>query len=304
MPLIHVILRVWQSLLRMNKKKDHVNAPYPMRNLTSKIQNAKLIGGTSSANVYKAVISTATTSKQVAVKSLRIEIFGNIVQSETQEILIRVNAWMTSLEHDNILTPIGFAYGFGPLPSIVYDWMPGGTLTSYLAQNSDSLTILKRFYLIKQIAAGLRHLHYKNVIHKNLHGNNVLIDAAGIAHLADYDVTPAHRGQHIPPSVRWAAQEFFDIQYVVPPTTQSDIYSFGSLSYQILTGREPYYEIRHKSKVSIEISKGNKPSRSYDPPIAERHWEFIQKCWSVPERRPTAAQLLELVSREVELLTT
>ncbi|KAG2740478.1 kinase-like protein [Suillus brevipes Sb2] len=285
MPLLHDLLRVWQNLLTSLgtkiQKKNHLNASssYPIPNLTSKIRKSRRIGGSSSAYVYKAVYSTA--SKQVAVKSWRIENTGH---SEGQELLIRASAWMT-LQHDNILTPIGFTDGFGPLPSIVYDWMPSGTLTTYLEQNSDGLSVLQRFdlaSLFKQIAAGLCHLHYKNIIHGNLHGNNILIDAIGVAYIADYDVTAAHRGQHIPSSVRWAAPERFDSQNVVAPTTKSDVYSLGSVMYQILTSREPYYEARSRSKVSIEIFNGNKPSRSHDTQIADRHWFFMQKCWSVP----------------------
>lgn len=308
MPLFDVVLRIWQSLLTSFgtkiQGKDHLlNASYSIPNLTSKIRKLKRIGGTSSANVYKAVYSTATTSKQVAVKSFRIQKFGNTEQSEGQEVLIRASAWMT-LQHDNILTPIGFAYGFGPLPSIVYDWMSGGTLTSYLEKNSDSLSVLQRFDLIKQIAAGLCHLHYKNIVHGNLHGNNVLIDAMGVAYIADYDVTAAHRGQHIPPSVRWTAPERFDSQNAVAPTTKSDVYSLGGVIYQILTSREPYYEVRSRSKVSIEILNGNKPSRSHDTHIADHHWLFMQKCWSIPENRPSATEVLHFSQLEVELLIT
>ncbi|KAG2360367.1 kinase-like domain-containing protein, partial [Suillus spraguei] len=218
----------------------------------------------------------------VAVKSLRIEKLGN-TGSEGQELLTRANAWMT-LQHDNVLTPIGFVDGFGPLPSIVYDWMPGGTLTSYLKEDSDNISVLQRFYL-----ASLVHSFFQyNIIHGNIHGNNVLIDAKGVAYLADYDVTAAHRGQHIPPSVRWAAPERFDSQDVVTPTTKSDVYSLGSIIYQILTGREPYYEVRNRSKVSIEILNGNKPLRPHDVHIADHQWLFMQKCWSVQK----AAHLL------------
>ncbi|KAG2108012.1 kinase-like domain-containing protein [Suillus discolor] len=300
MTLLHVLLGVWQSLFASSKTNLKTQKKHHSRNLTSKTRKLRLIGKTPSANVYQAVYSTATTSKLVAVKSLRIEIFGN---TEVQEILIRANVWVT-LQHDNILIPIGFTDGFGPLPSIVYDWMPGGTLTSHLEKNSDSLSVLGRFNLIKQVAAGLSYLHYKNIIHGNLHGNNVLINVMGVAYLADYDVTPAHRGQHIPPSVRWAAPERFDSQNVVVPTTKSDVYSVGTIIYQILTSRVPYYEFRKGSKVSVQILDGNKPSRSHDAHITDHHWSFMEKCWSVPENRPSAAEVLHFSQTEVELLTT
>ncbi|KAG2353293.1 hypothetical protein BDR07DRAFT_1615059 [Suillus spraguei] len=304
MLLLQSLSCIWKnlrtSLGTKFQRKDHLNT-YSLPNLTSKIGGSRLIGRTSSANVYGAVYYTSVTSKRVAVKSLRIEKIGNIV-SEGQELLNRANTWIT-LRHDNILTPIGFADGFGPLPSIVYDWMPGGTLTSYLKEDSDSLSVLQRFYLIRQVAAGLCYLHDKNVIHGNIHGNNVLIDAMAVAYLADYNVTAAHRGEHIPPSVRWAAPERFDSQNVVAPTTENDIYSLGSVIYQILTGREPYYEVRDKSKVSIEILDGNKPSRLHHTHIADRHWLFMQKCWTVPESRPSAAEVLHFSQTEVEHLT-
>ncbi|KAG1731191.1 kinase-like domain-containing protein [Suillus paluster] len=298
----HFVVHVWQRLTSIrSKRNDHSNAtPYSMHNLTSRIRKAQWIGGRS-ANVYRATCSIGTTPTQVVVKSLRVEMFSNTGKSESQELLVRANAWM-SLRHDNILTPIGFADGFGPLPSIVYKWMPGGTLTSYLEDNSGSLSVSQRFCLIKQIAAGLCYLHYKNVVHGNLHGNNVLIDAEGVAHLADYELTWAYRGQHIPPSVRWAAPERFDSQSVSAPTTKSDIYSLGGIMLQILTGREPYYEVRSRSKVSIEILNGNKPSRPLDIRIADPHWWFIQWCWTVPENRPSSAEVLHFAQREAELL--
>ncbi|KAG2126830.1 kinase-like domain-containing protein [Suillus clintonianus] len=267
--------------------------------MTSKIQKIKKIGGTSSANVYKAkYYIDNTTSKQVVVKSFR-------GQSESQELLLQAETWMT-LRHDNILTPIGFTDGFGPFPSIVYDWMPGGTLASYLEQNSDSLSVLQKLCiasLIQQIAAGLCYLHDKNVIHGNLHGNNVLIDTNGVAYLADYEVTVAHRGQYIPPSVRWQAPERFDSQGVVAPTTKSDIYSLGAIMLQVFTGREPYFDVRSRSKVSIEILNGSKPSRPHDAHIADHHWLFIQTCWSVPEHRPSAAEVLHFAQSEADLLS-
>jgi len=60
----------------------------------------------------------------------------------------------------------------------------------------------------------------------------------GVAYLTDYDVTAANRGQHIPPSVRWTAPERFDSQNVVAPTTKSDVYSLGSVIYQVRCAHE------------------------------------------------------------------
>jgi len=276
-----------------------------MPNLTGKIRKVNVSGGGRSTYVYKATYSTHATSRQVAVKSLRMAIANNTKQFESLKLLIQANAW-TALRHDNILTPIGYADGFGPLTSIVYEWMPGGTLNVYLQDNS-RLSVLQRFCLIKRLAAGLCHLHYKNVIHGNLYGNNILIDAKGVPYLADYELSGTYPGQYLPESVRWTAPERFDSHGVgdtsYPPTTRSDMYSLGGVIYQILTGRPPYHEVKSKSRVSIKILDGTKPSRPLDLHIADHHWLFMEQCWSPPEDRPSAAEALHFAQTEVNLLS-
>ncbi|OJA19151.1 hypothetical protein AZE42_05391 [Rhizopogon vesiculosus] len=146
MHLLHFLLRVWQCLTTIGVKRYYTATPYSISNLTGKIRKVDLSGGGRSADVYKATYSTGATSRQVAVKSLRITITDHTKQSESQKLLAQVNSW-TALQHDNILTPLGYVDGFGPLPSIVYDWMPGGTLTSYLQDNSNRLSVLQRLTL-------------------------------------------------------------------------------------------------------------------------------------------------------------
>lgn len=73
---------------------------------------------------------------------------------------------------------------------------------------------------------------------------------------------------------------------------------------QILTSHKPYYEVRCRSKVSIEILNGNKPLWSHDTHIVDCHWFFMQKCWSVPGNHPSAAEVLHFSQLEVEFLTT
>ncbi|OAX32371.1 kinase-like protein [Rhizopogon vinicolor AM-OR11-026] len=257
--------------------------PCSMSNLTGKIRKVNLSGGGRSAVVCKATYSTE--------------------QSESQNLLVKANAWI-ALKHVNVLTPIGYVDGFGPLPSIVYEWMPGGILPTYL-QNHPELNDLQRLRLMEQIASGLCHLHYKRVIHGNLYGNNILIDANGVPYLADYELTGACRAQYLPESVRWTAPERFDSHSTdgasYPPTTKSDVYSLGGVMYQIVTGRPPYYEVKSRSKVSIKILDGTKPSRPLDLHIADRYWLLIEQCWLLPEDRPSAAQVLHFAQTEVNL---
>src|SRR5436190_12842409 len=58
---------------------------------------------------------------------------------------------------------------------LVLDFYPHGSLTSYLVENNDSVTWIKKLEIVHSIAAGLWEIHSNGFLHKNLHGGNVLI---------------------------------------------------------------------------------------------------------------------------------
>ncbi|KAJ8517768.1 hypothetical protein ONZ45_g5107 [Pleurotus djamor] len=76
-------------------------------------------------------------------------------------------------------------------------------------------------------------------------------------------------------NVRFAAPEIYRISAdddVLPlPTAQSDIYSFGSITLQTLTGRLPYHYMRTDGQVLIELARGRRPRRPTDSVITEEY---------------------------------
>jgi hypothetical protein len=78
-------------------------------------------------------------------------------------------------------------------------------------------------------------------------------------------------------------------------------HTYTSTIHQILTGRPPYYQVKSRSKVSIEILDGIKPSRPHELHISDHHWLFIEKCWLRPEDRPSAFEALQFAWTEVNL---
>jgi len=214
------------------------------------------------------------------------------------------------LEHNNILPLYGTASDFGPYTSFVCPWMENGNLTQYLGRYGDKLKLSERFRILNEVATGLSYLHSFFVIHGDLTGSNVLIDKDGKSYVSDFgmsDIVAEFQGTSyamscMRGSVRWAAPELYRLQEpnVSPPaSTHSDIYSFGCVMFQVLSGQFPYYDIKQDSHVVILLHQGVKPLRPTEAPIDDKYWGFIQRCWADPNfgDRPTIAEACECLQQ-------
>ncbi|KAG1897311.1 kinase-like domain-containing protein [Suillus fuscotomentosus] len=124
-------------------------------------------------DVWKCVFSDKDSNVEVAVKCVRIEIQDDSFKKIVSERLMDDFCKWKLLRHDNILSLYGIAYGFGPVPAIVFPWMTNGSLSTYLGKNYDSLSGAHKFSLLADVAAGLQYLHSKGVVHADLTGSNV-----------------------------------------------------------------------------------------------------------------------------------
>ncbi|KIK78073.1 hypothetical protein PAXRUDRAFT_834731 [Paxillus rubicundulus Ve08.2h10] len=241
----------------------------------------------------------------VAVKSIRGHRDDALRQHKVEQILHeQVERWKT-LTHKNVLPVYGTALDFGPLPSLVCPWVNGGSLTHYLELRSN-LSPAKRHEILVQICDGLCYLHFQDIMHGELNGANVLMDTNGNAFLADFGFLPIvlafrtapYLSTAIGSSVRWAAPELFEVPKSTkgPPlqlSLQSDIYSFGSIMLQVLSGNIPYHTIKRDNQVLYAIAKAMKPPRPETSNLTDEYWEFIQRCWSCrrENKRPTATDV-------------
>ncbi len=134
---------------------------------------------------------------------------------------------------------------------LVMRWMRGGSLHAELQNGLWSLADVAR--LVDQIAAALHAAHLKNVIHRDLKPANILLDEDGNAYLADFGI--AKDVEHYTDWASMLEEEESDIFLGSPiyqspeqikseaVSPQSDIYSFGIMLYEILTGKPPFHDM-------------------------------------------------------------
>lgn len=242
---------------------------------------------------------TTYRSGQVAVKIFRTSSEGR--KRFTKLLRAELRVW-DPVRHRNLLPPCGVCL-FGGFPALVSPWCKNGNIISYLAQVDEPSRMRTAMHLLEQILCGLQHLHTTNpaIIHGNLKGANILVSDGGSALLSDFGLATLQAKaatwniscSSAKCAYRWMAYELAaddDAQ----PTAASDIWAFGCVMLEVLSGRMPFHDIESDEQVLAAVSCGQCPSRP--PGIINRQWQLMLECWRLePSSRPSAASLLQRV---------
>ncbi|KAG1748004.1 kinase-like domain-containing protein [Suillus paluster] len=179
---------------------------------------------------------------------------------------------------------------------MICPWAENGTLTGFLERQQDILSYEDRFSLLNDIALGLQYLHSKSIVHGDLTGSNVLIYGNGRAFILEF-IGTSYFTSSIKGNIRWAAAELFEVPEddeeeedeasAVSLSTECDIYSFGSITLQVLTGKVPYYNVKKDNVVLGQVIRGKKPEPPKESRIEPADWEFIKRCWLPRINRPS-----------------
>jgi serine/threonine protein kinase len=183
------------------------------------------------------------TGEKVAIKVLRSELRDT---PQAVRMFHREAKHMARLEHPNILPVLQRSSSSNPDTAwYAMPYLPRGSLMERLSAKKplDRETILR---IVRQVADALRFAHEHGIIHRDLKPANILLDEEGKAYLSDFgllrtlyndSVLDVRRPQCLGTapymSPRTAAGQAEDVR--------CDIYAFGAVLYELLTGRPPYF---------------------------------------------------------------
>lgn len=203
------------------------------------------------------------------------------IKEFAQEISI-----ISELKHENIVKFIG-ACTKGERVCIIYEYMANGNLKGFLQKNQ-KLTTKEKLRMALDICKGMIYLSSKSIVHRDLKCANILITESGVVKIGDFgvarllprneDCMTAETGTY-----RWMAPEVIEHK---PYGTKADVYSFGVLLWELVSGGKSPYELLSPIQAAIGVAKhGVRPKipPNCDPEVAA----IMEACWvPEPEKRP------------------
>ncbi|CAM8969935.1 unnamed protein product [Rhodiola kirilowii] len=187
--------------------------------------------------VYRACLEDGSL---VAIKKL-----NTASLTKCQEDFEREVQKLGKAQHSNVVSLEGY-YWTASLQLLIYKYVSGGNLHRYLHDTTEEniLSWRQRFKIILSMAKGLAYLHESGIIHYNIKSSNILIDSTGEPKVADYGLANllpvldhCVLSSKIQSSLGYVAPEFSC--RTVKITEKCDIYSFGILVLEIVTGKVP-----------------------------------------------------------------
>ncbi|KAL2541848.1 Leucine-rich repeat protein kinase family protein [Abeliophyllum distichum] len=205
--------------------------------------------------VYQAMLRDG---RSVAIKKLTV---SSLVKS--QENFEREVQKLGKVRHDNLVALEGY-YWTPSLQLLIYEFVSGGNLYKHLHEESGGnyLSWNERFNIILGAAKGLTHLHQMNLIHYNLKSRNILIDSSGEPKLADYSLARLlpMLDRYILSSKIQTALGYMAPEYAcktVKITEKCDVYGFGVLVLEVVTGKRPVEYTEDDVVVLCDMVRGS-----------------------------------------------
>ena len=204
---------------------------------------------------------------------------------------LREAASMWQLRHsEHIVRVLMVCDELGQL-GLVLELVEGGSLGALLHERKERLAEAEMLQILHDVATGLECVHAHKQVHLDVKSDNVLLTRQLRAKLSDFGSSKEKRNTHRETLVRvtrqWSAPETIaDVPKIAPAC---DIWSFGMLVWEMLTGRVPHDNVPERDLLS-RIAKGGTPSVEG---IDERFAAILQKYWQVdPTKRSSATELV------------
>ena len=234
---------------------------------------------------------------------IRVFTAGSIDDDRCRVLLAK----MAKIRHPNIALFMAAAVSAPDNKlAIVTEYIANGSLESIgkpWASSSHTMTAQNILHLAKGIAVGCAYLRKQGFAHKNLKPSNVLIDSTIDIKLTDYFVKEFNELFHPLPcssntSVSYLAPEALRQCPFIPfgVDTLSDVYSFGMLCWEMVTGREPYRGLS-RSQIRVLVGYGGYRESKIQGGTLRGLPRLIEKCTSQEsQERPTFERIVVVLN--------
>ncbi|KAM1006905.1 hypothetical protein EV1_003546 [Malus domestica] len=247
----------------------------------------------SCGDLYKGTYCT----QEVAIKVLKPECVNpDMLKDFAQEVYI-----MRKVRHKNVVQFIG-ACTKHPSLCIVTEYMSGGSVYDYLHKQKGVFKLPSLLKVAIDVSKGMTYLHQNNIIHRDLKAANLLMDENEVVKVADFGVARVKSQSGVMTAetgtYRWMAPEVIEHK---PYDHKADIFSFGVVLWELLTGKLPYEYLTPLQAAVGVAQKGLRPTipKNAPPKLAE----LLEKCWQQdPASRPDFSEIIEILQTLAEVV--
>ncbi|XP_010526524.1 PREDICTED: protein STRUBBELIG-RECEPTOR FAMILY 1 [Tarenaya hassleriana] len=284
-----------------------------LQQYTNSFSQENLVGSGILGSVYRAELHGGKT---LAVKKLDKKASNDQADEEFTRLVNSINR----IRHANVVQLVGYSAEHGQ-QLLIYEYCGNGTLQDLLHSDDDRMKIKlswsSRVRMALDVAKALEYLHEicdPPVIHRNLKCANILLDDDLNVHVSDCGLAPlissgsvSQLSGHLLAAYGYRAPEFENGIY----TSKCDVYGFGVVMLELLTGRKPYDKNRNRNEQFLvqwaipqlhdidALSGMVDPSLNGEYPAKSlSHFaDIISRCvQSEPEFRPPMSEVVQDLS--------
>ena len=248
--------------------------------LADRYEIVSKIGAGGMSDVYKA--KDHVLGRFVAIKVLRTE----FSEDRTFVAKFRTEAQSAAgLEHPNIVNIYDVGSEDG-LYFIVMEYVEGITLKTYI-EKKGQLTFKESVSIAIQVARGIEAAHNKQITHRDIKPQNIIISTEGKVKVTDFGIARAASSNTISSdvmgSVHYSSPEQARNGFV---DGRSDIYSLGIVMYEMVTGRVPFDGDTTVAVAIQHLQEEITPPSTYASNLPISLEKIILKCTQKnPDRR-------------------
>ncbi|RHZ85411.1 hypothetical protein Glove_66g129 [Diversispora epigaea] len=180
---------------------------------------------------------------------------------------------------------------------MVLQYARDGNLREYLKINFNNINWGQKLYNLRNLSFDLMNIHELDIVHRDFHPGNILSSnfKDNIMYISDFGLSKLISENPNNPEKK---KIFGVLPYIAPEvlsgdeeyTKAADVYSFGIIAYEIVTGFPPYHDMSHDKDLAMKICNGLRPKIPFNTP--KLITRMIMRCWDARvTHRPTFKEL-------------
>ena len=222
--------------------------------------------------VYRAL--DTVLHREVALKTHTV---GDDPEAQAIERFFREARVVASFRHQNIVTVYDLGHDEDKV-FIAMELLRGEDLHEFIEEGRH-ISLEEKLRIVQCVAQGLAHAHERGIVHRDIKPRNVLITEEGEVKLLDFGLA------HISYSTLTEAGQIIGTPFYMSPEQvlgekadpRSDIFSLGSLLYELLTGEKAFHEANIERIFDAIVHREPTPVRQIDPAIPEELARIVSK---------------------------